>query len=292
MHQPRQRHDPPVRRRPSRVRPGWRVQMQQFVQTGRVISAILLAVVLFLTVHMVWSDQYLVRNVIVNGAKVLTEQRINQMVSLHGMSIWSVNPERVADTIQKSPYVDAVSVQVTLPDTVAVSVREHQSDIRWKIGDRYLMVDALGTVMGSDDGVVLTDTLVINDDSGAVLTDTMRYITDTMRYGVDAGAIRMVQVLALRLPVEAKLVVTRYGWDLRRGVTLNTVDGRLILLGDETRFDEKLQLLRDLSERQVEYVFVDLRPLTPYYRFDIPPQALLATATVVTDTLSAPENQP
>jgi len=266
--------------------------MQQFVQTGRVISAILLAVVLFLTVHMVWSDQYLVRNVIVNGAKVLTEQRINQMVSLHGMSIWSVNPERVADTIQKSPYVDAVSVQVTLPDTVAVSVREHQSDIRWKIGDRYLMVDALGTVMGSDDGVVLTDTLVINDDSGAVLTDTMRYITDTMRYGVDAGAIRMVQVLALRLPVEAKLVVTRYGWDLRRGVTLNTVDGRLILLGDETRFDEKLQLLRDLSERQVEYVFVDLRPLTPYYRFDIPPQALLATATVVTDTLSAPENQP
>jgi hypothetical protein len=75
-------------------------------------------------------------------------------------------------------------------------------------------------------------------------------------------------------------------------VTLNTTDGRLILLGDETRLEEKLQLLRELSDRQVEYVFADLRPLTPYYRYDIPPQALLATTTVVTDTLSVPENQP
>lgn len=285
MHQPRQRHDPPVRRRPSQVRPGWRVQMQQFVQTGRVVSAILLAVVLFLTVQMVWSEQYLVRNVTVNGAKVLTEQRINQMILLNGMSIWAVDPERVSDTIQASPYVDAVSVQVALPDTVVVSIREHQSDIRWKIGDSYLMVDARGTVIDSDDGVVLTDTLVINDDSGAVLTNTIRY-------GVDAGAIRMVQVLALRLPVEANLAVTRYGWDPRRGVTLSTGDGRLILLGDETRLDEKLQLLRKLSEQQVAYVFADLRPLTPYYRYDIPPQALIATTTVVTDTLLVPENQP
>jgi cell division protein FtsQ len=268
VYQSRQRPDPPIRRRPSKVRPGWRVQMQQFVQTGRIVSALLVIVVLFLATQMVWSEQYLVRNVTVTGAKVLNEQRVNQMVPLHGMSIWAV---------------DAVSVQVILPDTVVIAVTEHRSDVRWKVGDWYLMVDAQGAIMGTDTEVVLTDTLVINDDSGASTADTAR---------IDAGAIRMVQVLALRLPVETKLDVARYGWDARRGVTLNTVDGRLILLGDENRLEEKIQLLRELSERQVEYVFVDLRPLTPYYRYDVPPQALLATTTVVTDTLSAPENQP
>ncbi len=279
----RPRPDPPIRRRPSRVRPGWRVQAQQFVQTGRIVSAVLVAVVLFLAIRMTWSEQYLVRNVTVTGAKILNEQRISQMIPMHGMSIWAVDPNRVAETIQASPYVDAVSVNVTLPDTVIVAVTEHQSDIRWKVGDWYLMVDTQGTVMGTDTEVVLTDTLVINDDSGASTADAVR---------IDVGAIRTVQALALRLPVEAKLTVTRYGWDPRRGVTLNTTDGRLILLGDETRLEEKLQLLRELSDRQVEYVFADLRPLTPYYRYDIPPQALLATTTVVTDTLSVPENQP
>lgn len=272
-----------MRRRPPRVRPGGRVLVQQFVQTGRIVSALLVGVVLFLAMQMAWSEQYSVRNVTVTGAKILNEQRINQMIQMHGMSIWAVDPEHVAQTIQASPYVDAVSVHVTLPDTVVIAVSEHQSDIRWKVGDWYLMVDAQGTVMGTDTEVVLTDTLVINDDSGAVTADTAL---------IDAGAIRMVQSLALRLPVEAQLDVTRYGWDPRRGVTLNTGDGRLILLGDETRIEEKLQLLRELSERRVEYVFVDLRPLTPYYRYDIPPQALLATTTVVTDTQSVPENQP
>lgn len=283
MYQSRQRPDPPIRRRPSKVRPGWRVQMQQFVQTGRIVSALLVIVVLFLATQMVWSEQYLVRNVTVTGAKVLNEQRVNQMVPLHGMSIWAVDPYRIGETMRASPYVDAVSVQVILPDTVVIVVTEHRSDVRWKVGDWYLMVDAQGAIMGTDTEVVLTDTLVINDDSGASTADTAR---------IDAGAIRMAQVLALRLPVETKLDVARYGWDARRGVTLNTVDGRLILLGDENRLEEKIQLLRELSERQVEYVFVDLRPLTPYYRYDVPPQALLATTTVVTDTLSAPENQP
>lgn len=283
MYQSRQRPDPPIRRRPSKVRPGWRVQMQQFVHTGRIVSALLVIVVLFLATQMVWSEQYLVRNVTVTGAKVLNEQRVNQMVPLRGMSIWAVDPYRIGETMRASPYVDAVSVQVILPDTVVIAVTEHQSDVRWKVGDWYLMVNAQGAMMGTDTEVVLTDTLVINDDSGASTADTAR---------IDAGAIRMVQVLALRLPVETKLDVARYGWDARRGVTLNTVDGRLILLGDENRLEEKIQLLRELSERQVEYVFVDLRPLTPYYRYDVPPQALLATTTVVTDTLSAPENQP
>lgn len=259
------------------------MQTQQFMVSGRIVSAFLVVVVLFLATQMIWSDRYAVRVIDVVGAKVLTEERVNQMVGVRGMSIWAVDPDEVAATIKASPYVDAVSVGVRLPDTVTVSITEHQSDIRWKVGEWYLMVDALGTVMGTDTEVVLTDTLVINDDSGA----SNNNITQ-----VDPSVIRIVQALALRLPVETNLEVTRYGWDPQRGVTLNTVEGRLILLGDETRLEEKLQLLRELSERQVEYVFFDLRSLTPYYRNDIPPQALLATTTVVTDTLSVPESQP
>jgi cell division protein FtsQ len=272
---PSVRTDPHGVRRPRNVRPGPRVRFMQFINSGRIASALLLIVVAYWATQMVWSDQYTVRRVLVSGANILNEQRINEMIAIDGLSIWAVNPDVIESTLQASPYVASVSVQVQLPDTVQIMLYEQQSELRWKSGEWHLIVDDAGAIVGIDTAVVLTNTLVINDDSGQPLSEGDM---------LDVAILNMAKTVYLRLPVEANLQIERVGWDPRRGLTINTTANQLILFGGAERIDSKIQILHELQLRGAEYVFADVRSQTPYYRTDIPPQALLATIEVLTDT--------
>ncbi|MFN5932953.1 MAG: cell division protein FtsQ/DivIB, partial [Roseiflexaceae bacterium] len=163
---------------------------------------------------------------------------------------------------------------------------EQQSEIRWKSGQWYLLVNSEGEILGIDSAVVLTGTLVINDDSGQKLVPG-----DT----VDPDILALARDVSLRVPAETGLTVNRVGWDPIRGVSFRAGAGELILVGRPERLDEKLALLRQLRDTKAEFAFVDLRPLTAYYRLDIPVSALvtdtldvLTDSTVITATTTVP----
>jgi hypothetical protein len=50
------------------------------------------------------------------------------------------------------------------------------------------------------------------------------------------------------------------------------------------RLDEKIALLASLQKSNTQFAFADLRPLTPYYRLDIPVMFLAPTSGPITDT--------
>jgi cell division septal protein FtsQ len=268
--------DPPTTRRRRGVRPGRRLQVQQFVKSGRIISVALLVVVTWYAMQMMWSDAYVVRTVNVVGAATMSRQRVIDMTELADVSIWTVQPDAVRARLLANPYVTTASVEIQLPDTVTITLSEQQSEIRWKSGQWYLLVNSEGEILGIDSAVVLTGTLVINDDSGQKLTPG-----DT----VDSDILALARDISLRVPAETGLTVSRVGWDPIRGVSFRAGAGELILVGRPERLDEKLALLRQLRDTKAEFAFVDLRPLTAYYRLDIPVSALVTdTQDVVTDT--------
>ena len=268
--------DPPTTRRRRGVRPGRRLQVQQFVKSGRIISVALLVVVTWYAMQMMWSDAYVVRTVNVVGAATMSRQRVIDMTELADVSIWTVQPDAVRARLLANPYVTTASVEIQLPDTVTITLSEQQSEIRWKSGQWYLLVNSEGEILGIDSAVVLTGTLVINDDSGQKLTPG-----DT----VDPDILALARDISLRVPAETGLTVSRVGWDPIRGVSFRAGAGELILVGRPERLDEKLALLRQLRDTKAEFAFVDLRPLTAYYRLDIPVSALVTdTQDVVTDT--------
>ena len=81
------------------------------------------------------------------------------------------------------------------------------------------------------------------------------------------------------------MTVSRIAWDPIRGVSFRTGAGELILVGTPARLDEKIAILRQLRDTKAEFAFVDLRPITPYYRLDIPISALVTdTQDVITST--------
>lgn len=266
---------PPTRRRRG-VRPGRRLQIQQFIQSGRIVSLALLVGVVWYAMHMLWSDAYVVRTVHVLGAATMSQQRVIEMTEIADMPIWSVQAETVRARLLANPYVTSASVEIQLPDTVTITVSEQQSEIRWKSGQWYLLVNGEGEILGIDSAVVLTDTLVINDDSGKKLTPGDRVNPDILALARD---------VSLRVPAETGLAIKRIGWDPLRGVTFRSSAGELVLIGTIDRLDEKLALLRQLHASKAEFGFVDLRPLTAYYRLDVPPSAMITeTSDVITST--------
>lgn len=266
---------PPSARRRRGVRLGARMLLLEFIKSGRIISLGLVLVVLYFAVQMLWSGTYVVQTIEVAGAATMSRQRVSELAAVSGMPIWSVDPDAIRARLLANPYVTSASIQVQLPDVVLITITEQKSEIRWKSGQWYLIVNGEGELLGIDSAVVLTNTIVINDDSGKKLK-----AGDT----VDSKAIGLARDLVLRLPVDAGVVIARLGWDSRRGMYVRTSDGALVLFGESNRLDEKIAILKQLQTNNAEFAFVDLRPLTPYYRADVPLNETITEIEILSDT--------
>lgn len=262
-------------RRSAQVRPGVRLRLRAFIMSGQLLSVILLITVLYVAITMTWSSAYTVRNVIVEGATTMSSQRVTEIANVVDMPIWQVDSEAIAARLQTNPYVISAAVYVQLPDTVRVVLREQQSEIRWKSGEWYLIVNPEGKILGIDTSVVLTGTLVIHDERSASLSTG-----DT----IDSEILSLARDLYLRLPADAATTVTRISWDDQRGMSIRTATDQLVIFGRRERLDEKIALLAALQTSNTAFAFADLRPLTPYYRLDIPVMFLAPTAEILSDT--------
>jgi cell division septal protein FtsQ len=260
------------------VRPGARLRAAAYVATGRPLSIIVLCAVIAYAYVLARNPDYIVKTVTVTGAATLSSDRVTELTGAVGAPVWSLDAESMRTAILKSPYVVSADVSIRLPNLVSVSLNEHASEIRWKNGSSFLIVNPEGELLGIDPAVVITGTLVINDDSAVLLTPG-----DT----VDPNIITLARVAAQRLPTEAGISIARIGWDERRGISVLTEAGQTILLGTLDRIDEKLALLAQLHAEQASYAFADMRSLTPYYRDDIPMTETITQTLVLSDTVTA-----
>ena len=273
---PRTNRPTPSVRRPEGVRPGVRIQALTYLRTGRPLSILLLFVVLW-SIYAIWNNPaFTVTAVTVTGASTLSGERVAELTGAVGASIWSLDAQTMRTAIVASPYVVSADVAVYLPNTVTVSLNEHESEIRWKNGSSYLIVDPTGALLGTDPAVVITGTLIINDDSAVYLSPG-----DT----VDAQIVTLARVISQRLPTEAGIEIARIGWDERRGISVVSATGQTVLFGTLERIDEKLALLAQLNDENASFAFADLRSLTPYYRADIPFTETITQTLVISDAV-------
>lgn len=262
-------------RRSTQVRPGARLRMRSFVTSGRILSVVLLIVVCYFAVSMTWSASYTVRSVVVEGATTMSTQRVSEIANVVDMPIWLVDGRAIEARLRTNPYVVRAAVHVELPDTVRIVIQEQQSEVRWKSGEWYLIVDPEGNVLGIDTAVVLTDTLVIYDESPTTLA-----AGDT----IDSEVLALARDVYLRVPADAGVPIAQINWNNQRGLSVRTTTNQLVLFGTRERIDEKIAMLAMLKKSNAQFAFADLRPLTPYYRLDIPVMFLAPTTEPISDT--------
>jgi cell division protein FtsQ len=245
----------------SGVLPGPRRALGWWLATGKIGALLLLAASIGGLWHVSTSAQFTVRDIRVEGAQALSEAEVVQLTGARGQSIWLVDTATIAGRLLASAYVEQAEARVALPDRLLVRLAERRPEVRWRAGGVNFLVDSGGRVLGVDQSSALTNTLVIEDRSARPLQPNDH---------VDPDALKLGQLIAMRLPAELGLTPAGIGWDTASGVFVTTAEGRTIVFGAIDQFDRKLAILAMLLNDGTAFTYLDLRPTTPFYRNDAP----------------------
>jgi len=253
-----------TRRRPRRTaaRPGaWRV-FSEALATGRIVSGLVLVAALAAATYVATAPQFRVRDIRVTGVQMLKPAEVIALSGAAERMIWAVDTVRIAAVLAANHYVEGVSVHAYLPDRLDIVITERRPDIRWVAGGQAFLVDATGLVLGrpaaGDDAA---DVLAVQDLSGQPIEPGTR---------IDVSVLNLCRELALRLSDERGVSIATITWHPIDGVVVTTLAQQRIVIGDDSRLDEKIAVIRWLHDEQIAYTSLDVRPEAPYYRTDGP----------------------
>lgn len=252
----------PVRKRavPRRqaTTPGPRRQAVSWLASGRIASLGLLVASLLGVGYLFTNTRFTVQDVQVTGAEVLSAQQIIELADAQNLSVWYLDTGKIIEQLKSSAYIQDASASIALPDKLMISVIERHPELRWSNGGAQYLVDSAGRVLGvAAASGTFTNTLVIDDRSARTLKPN-----DT----VDADALALAWALALRLTPETGVRPLSISWAEDRGIFVLAPDNKTIIFGTSERLDEKLTVLDMLLKDGTPFMFLDLRPKTPYYR--------------------------
>ncbi len=288
----------------AQVRPGLRRWLRGLLRTGRVWALLLALAAAWAGYTALTSPRFVVQSVRAVGNQALSGADVAAFAQVAGQSIWFVEPAVIAARVGESPYVEAATVRLQLPDAVVVTVRERQPDVRWLHDGRIFAVTNDGLVVDQQLAssppvsptlplsptvplsastelsttvtatLLLTPTTVLPPSAAGLTFASEIMVVDTtpnrpiaVRDHVDPDAIRLAQnVSAQTTKWPLALPIQRIEWDAGMGVSLIVGDGRQVVLGRSNQLDRKLATLRALLSDGTTFKFLDLRPTTPYYR--------------------------
>jgi len=240
--------------------PGRRVNWEPLAafwrkQGGVVLSVLLLAATAWASFTFFGTDGFYVYAATIEGNLAVPDEEIFAASGLDGLSVFWVNPERIAGAVARLPDIRLAEVSCHLPAQVTVRVVERQARVVWQWQDQQFWVD--------DHGVVLTPRGTLPE--AVIVRDTG---TAPPRLGgrVDAQAVVAAQQLRDLRP---RLGAVTYQPD--RGLVLESAGGWAIYLGVGDDMALKLAILdaleKDLRRQGVRPAYIDLRyPERPTYR--------------------------
>lgn len=248
---------PPRSRRRVLVKPGIRIVVRDWFDSGR-LASLLLFVITIAGIAMLFTAQVsTVRHITVTGNTILSEETIARLANIEQTSLWFIDKAAVARNIQRSAYVERVQVDLALPNQVRIDIAERQPEVYWKQGPFLYLVDRHGYVLEQTDVPPRAEAIVIEDTTGVVQQAGDR---------VDPDAIRLAHALALRLPTELQLTPQRIGWDFGLGVYIVPEEGQTVVFGQYANLERKLRVLDFVLDSATPFTYLDLRPSAPFYR--------------------------
>lgn len=123
--------------------------MRRITKRAKVLMAgIAVLVVLTVVAMLLWKSVFVVRNVIVEGAVNASDEVIIRASEIDmGGSIWKVDEAALRKALESSGRYALDGIQVELPNTVALFVRERTRDAVVRNGGQYLVLDSDGYVV-------------------------------------------------------------------------------------------------------------------------------------------------
>jgi cell division septal protein FtsQ len=193
----------------------------------------------------------------VQGSSLASADEIFRAAGLNGMSIFHINPGKVASDIRaRIPGVEQVSVQLALPDAVELLVREGDARFVWRSLDVSYLVDGDGRVLGSG-GSVANSWVTINDLDGHPVL---------LGGSVHKDACNAASQLQSLLPE-----VRSFDYSEAKGISLLDMRGWRVYFGDAQDIAHKVAvwqgIVQKLDAEGQQASVIDVRfPDAAYYR--------------------------
>jgi len=186
-----------------------------------------------------------VSEIIVEGARRLSEEEVAEMVRPSDEGMLSIDLERAVETLEASPWIGTAEIRKEMPGRVRVRIREREPVALLEKGGRLFYLDADGrTIEALKSGEVPFLPLVRGRDA----------------YPVPASVVELVEVLDARKVMarcESLEIRVRDGNDL-----VMNIDGVAVKLGEgdfSRKLDRWFAIEPEILKRKVEVDHVDLR---------------------------------
>ncbi len=264
------------------VRPGWRA-----------LSAMLVLAAL-IGIFSLWASPFFqVDTVAFEGMERLTLGDLEPVVNLHNLAIVEVDATAVKEELLRFfPDLENVQVQVGLPNTVKIVVKERRPVLAWQKEDQVVWIDAKGFIFparGSVEGLLT----VFSNDKPPVAPlpaeaqpeeateEATGESTEKASVGngkpalkttpeqIDPQVLQTIQKLATMLPENSVIA-----YDEQNGIGWKAPDGLQIYIGkDLSNFELKYamaeQITQQLYEKGIYPALLNVAdPNAPFYRME------------------------
>lgn len=213
--------------------------MDKTKRTLLIISALLLVVALAFAGYMVFR----VREVVVLGCVSYSPDDIVERAGLeYGESIFLLDKQAVTDALLKEPRLRPVEVKTELPDRVVITIEERQPAAYIEKNGALVVIDETGWVLD-----------VLSNPTGMERPLLIGLQADAFEVGqeLSSGDLFRVDVMTrvLQAAQEAGIILDSVDVTLATDITLETAEGLVIKLGDDTQLNEKMRLANMLKEK-------------------------------------------
>ena len=246
-------------RRPSRPAPERRKRRRSRVgafvrngsRSGRLPAFLLSVGLAVLVFGFLFSGDFPVRVVVVQGNKVAYADAITELSGAIGQSIFSVDSRAIAQRVATHPAVASAEVTTEFPDKVVIRLHERVPAVAWHTGNQVALVDERGDVIA-----------IADDPSLPVLVQTSG---DGPMPGTKVAAGIVQAALYVHAQMGGKLA--QLGYDPSSGLTAQLSDGRTVVLGDGNKIPLKMSVLQTVLKLPDQWTRLDIRqPERPYYQ--------------------------
>jgi cell division protein FtsQ len=227
-----------------------RRELSAALRSGRLPALCFALAAAILLYGFLWSGDFLVRSVVVEGAHLGNPAEIVTTGDAIGEPIFRIDAADAAERVARLPYLERATVRTRFPDEVVIRVVERVPVVSWQVGDRSFLVDAEGHILA--EAVDASLPLVVAE-------------TDVPRVGGTVRAEEVAAVIAASAAFGEHIEELR--WTRAEGLVARLIDTRLVILGDVERLPLKLAVYAEVAKLDADWTTLDLRePDRPYYK--------------------------
>ena len=220
-------------------------------RSGRLPAFLLSVGLAVLVFGFLFSGDFPVKVVVVQGNKVAYADSITELSGAMGQSIFSIDSRTIAQRVATHPAVASAKVTTEFPDKVVIRLSERVPVLAWRTGNQVALVDDRG------------DVIAIADDPSLPL------LVQTSGDGPTPGTRVTTGIVQAALYVHEKMGsgLAQLGYDPSSGLTAQLHDGRTVVLGDGDKIPLKVSVLQSVLKLPDQWTRLDVRqPDRPYYQ--------------------------